>query len=287
MSKFSPRRNIDLIITGSSRPQLFPFCWESFKKYVHFRGNMRVIFHEDFVFPDDSQKVLQYLNKLKNKGEIHEIITHRPAIGLGMTLDCLIKQHIKSDFVFYLQDDWEFERPIDLDQLLWVMETHPKINLIFFNKSANFGSVSKAPCPQYTFGGVDFILWHGWAFLPGIWRMSKVKEKWIPRDHHPEGKMTNQFGNHETRMSVKYCEENVGAYGLGKTGERAYIRHIGNDWRMARWRLENGKPGGRHDEDTMDYQYRGKWLPEIKQRPHPNNSYTQEQIYKMLKKEAE
>ena len=28
---------------------------------------------------------------------------------------------------------------------------------------------------------------------------------------------------------------------------------------MASWRLENGKPGGRHDTQTMDYKYMAPW----------------------------
>lgn len=279
-------RNIDLVITGSSRPQLFPFTWESFKKYVHFRGNLRVIFHEDFVFPKESEKVMNYLNNLKDRGEIHEIIHHNPCIGLGRALDDIIKNHIKSDFIFYLQDDWEFERPIDLDQLVWTMEENKEINLIFFNKIKNYGVLNKAPCPQYTFSYTDFILWHGWTFLPGIWRMSKVKEKWAVRVERPEGFFTNQFGTHQQRQDVGWCEKNIGAYALGKTGEPRYVRHIGNDWRMASWRLQNGKPGGVHDANRMDIPYRGKWLPDLVERPHRNDNYTKKQIDEMLKEEA-
>lgn len=271
-------RNLDLVITGSSRPQLFPFTWKAFKKYVHFRGNLRVIYHEDFVFPKESNKTLEYLNKLRDKGEIHEILHHNPAIGLGRALDDIIRYRVKTEFMFYLQDDWEFERPVDLDQLIWTMEQNKEMNLIFFNKIKNDKILNKAPCPQYTFGYNDFVLWHGWAFLPGIWRMSKVREKWECREVRPEGFFTNRFGTHEQRQDIKYCEENIGAYSLGKTGEPRYVRHIGNDWRMANWRLENGKPGGVHDSERMDMPYRGEWLPKLEERPTRNNNYTEEQI---------
>jgi hypothetical protein len=279
-------RKVDLIITGSSRPQLFPFTWESFKKHVHFRGELRVIFHEDFVFPDQSRKVVEYLNHLKKKGEIHEIITHNPSIGLGRALDDLINNHIKSEFIFYLQDDWEFERPIDLDELVWTMEQTPKLNLIFFNKIKNDASINKQRCPEYTFKFKDFTLWHGWTFLPGIWRMSKVREKWAVREVRPEGFFTNRFGNHNQRGDIKYCEQNIGAYALGKNGEPRYVRHIGNDWRMANWRLENGKPGGCHDASRMDDPYRGAWLPPLADRPVHKENPTQEEIDKMLAEEA-
>jgi hypothetical protein len=279
-------RKIDLVITGSSRPQLFPFTWESFKRNVHFRGKIRVIFHEDFVFPKESEKVVKYLEKLKSKGEIHEIITHNPAIGLGKALDDIIRNSIKSDFIFYLQDDWEFERPIDLDELIWTMETNPKINLIFFNKIINYDSLNNQKCPQYTFGYKDFTLWHSWSFLPGIWRMSKVREKWKCREVRPEGFFSNQFGTHDERGDIQYCIDNIGAYALGKNNEPRYVRHIGNDWRMAKWRLENGKPGGVHDSSRMDDPYMAKWLPKLDERPHRNDTYSKEEIDKMLSEEA-
>ena len=282
-------RTVDLLITGSSRPQLFPFTWKSFKKYVHFRGKLRVIFHEDFVFPKESQKTIIYLNELKKKGEINEIITHNPSIGLGNTLDKILRKNIESDFMFYLQDDWEFERPIDLDELVWIMETNKKMNLIFFNKIKNNSSINSDSCPQYTFGYKDFILWHGWTFLPGIWRMSMVKEKIKNlkfRDTRPEGFFTNLFGDHKKRHDIKHCEENIGAYALGKTNEPRYVRHIGNDWRMASWRLENGKPGGCHDASRMDDPYRGAWLPPLAERPVHKQNPTQEEIDKMLAEEA-
>jgi len=283
----SQKRNIDLVITGSSRPQLFPFCWESFKKYVHFRGNLRVIFNEDFVFPKESHKMIKYLEGLRDKGEIHEIIIHNPAIGLGNSLDHLIKHEIKSDFIFYLQDDWEFEVPIDLDRLLWIMERNPKINLIFLNKSKNWPKLSETLYPQYTFDFVDFTLFHGWSFLPGIWRMKKVREKWKVRDIRPEGFFTNQFGNHEQRLDIKYCKENLGAYALGKNGEDRYIRHIGYDWRMANWRLQDGGkvPGGTYDKELMDYRFRPAWLPKLIDTPHRKVVYEKEDIKQMLSEE--
>jgi hypothetical protein len=61
-------------------------------------------------------------------------------------------------------------------------------------------------------------------------------------------------------MDVKYCEKNIGAYIYGQQGEHRYVRHLGNDWRMADWRLENGRPGGRH-HSNMDKPYMAPWLP--------------------------
>jgi len=254
--------DIDMLITSSSRPQLFPYFWESFKKMIIFRGKLRVIVHEDFVFPEESRKVIEYLEGLKAKGEIDEIHTADPPRGLGMALDYMIGNHIKDKYCLYFQEDWEMERPVDLDELIWIMEDHPQINQVYFNKIRNTGGTTGR---QHHFNGVNLCISHHWAFLPGIWRMSKVREMWKATATRPEGHFTNQFGGHEQRMNDDWCEKNMGSYIYGETGAFRYARHLGNNWRMASWRLENGKPGGRHSVD-MDVPYMGPWI-KYKDRP--------------------
>ncbi len=253
---------LEILITSSSRPHLWPYFWESFKKMCIIRQPYRVTVHEDFVYNDRSAKTIKYLEHLKAKGEIHVIDSDTPARGLGFCLNHYIKKRLNSEYVFYMQEDWEFERPIDIDQITYTMNNHPKVNLIFFNKIRNSGVINKAEQRQYTYDGLNCCLYHGWAFLPGIWRLPFVKKHWQNASYKPEGNFTNSFGNHDQRMSVPYCENNIGAYIYGPQGEARYIRHIGNDWRMAEWRIRGkgrGDPGGRHDK-AMDVPYMANWL---------------------------
>lgn len=272
---------IDILITGSSRPHLFPYFWKSFENMMHYRGEKRIIVHEDFVFPEESEKVVEWVSQ--NIPEA-EIIRHRPPIGLGPALDDLIKNKLKSKYCFYLQEDWEFERPVDVDEILWVMDRHEKINLVFFNKIRNDVSMNKSTQPEYNYDELKMCLYHQWTFLPGIWRMSHVRKHWRCRFNRPEGYFTNSFGNHEQRMSNEFCEKNIGAYMYGRTGDYRYARHLGNDWRMAEWRLEKGKPGGCHDESRMDLPYMAPWI-EYKERP-VHKKHSKEEVDKMLSEEA-
>jgi len=250
---------------------------------LFFRERPQVIVHEDFVFPNESEKVMTYLRDLEEKGEMDYIFYHKPTSGLCFTLDFLIRDIIKTDYILYLQEDWEFERPIDIDQIVYVMDQNPNINLIFFNKSVNYATLNKADQPQYTYNGVDMCLYHSWTFLPGVWRMSKVVEKWRARVERPEGYFTNAFGTHEERMSVEFCEKNIGAYMLGPRGDYRYARHIGNDWRMAHWRLENGQPGGCHDASRMDLPHIAPWIT-FENRPI-RKTYTDAEVEKQMSEE--
>jgi len=253
--------SLEVLITGSSRPQLWPIFWESFKKMCVIRKPYEVIAHEDFVFPEESNKVITYLEDLKSKNEIHTIDTDRPPKGLGHCMNHYITKRLTAKYVFYLQEDWYMERPVDIDQIMWVMDQNPKINLIFFNKIRNVGSINHQEQKEFTYSGLKMCLYHAWPFLPGIWRTDFARKRWVYRKDHPEGAMTNAFGTHDQRTSVDYCVNNIGAYIYGPQGDSRYVRHLGNDWRMASWRLEEGRPGGNHNSLTMDRPYMAPWVP--------------------------
>ena len=137
--------------------------------------------------------------------------------------------------------------------------------MIFFNKIKNNVVVNKQRQEEREFGGQKFCVYHGWTFNPGIWRTKFVKDHWHSCEDRPEGVFQQQFGSHQKRNDVKYCEDVIGAYIYGKQGEYRYVRHLGNDFRTARWRLEthNGKVtyGGNHNSKTMDKAYMAPWVP--------------------------
>ena len=275
---------LNILITSSSRPQLFPYFWESFKKMVIIRQPYKVFVHEDFVFPAQSKQVMGYLQELKDKNEIHGFYSHKPPIGLGRAMNYMFNNYIKADYMLYFQEDWQVERPIDIDQLIHVMDENPAVNLIFFNKIRNTKTLNKAPQPQHTYSGVDMCLYHSWTFLPGLWRMDFVRKHWRVRIERPEGYFSNVFGNHEQRMDCDYCEKAFGAYMLGKSEEYRYVRHLGNDWRMATWRLEGGKPGGCHEASRMDFPYMAPWVP-FQERPVQKQQPTKEDVEKLMSEE--
>ena len=261
--------DLDVVIFGSSRPQLVPYMWKAFNKYCHFRGNRRVIVHEDFVIPEQSERSMDIWHELERNGEIQEVHHHDRAIGLGFAMDAILKQRVKSKYMLYLQEDWLFEIPIDLDRLIFCMEESEKeenkVNLIVFNKIKNTGSLSGISQPQGEFpGNVSLCLYASWSFMCGLWKMPFIM-KYLNRSQirreRPEGFVSNIFGSHEERSSNEYCKKNIGAYLYGKTGDWRVCRHLGNDLRCASWRIrEDGTPGGCNDYERMDYPYMAPWV---------------------------
>ena len=75
---------------------------------------------------------------------------------------------------------------------------------------------------------------------------------------------TNSAINRIEMISQRF----IGAYIYGKQGDHCYIRHIGNDWRMASWQLKGGQPGGVHNSEQMDKRFMPPWcIPHYKDGP--------------------
>jgi hypothetical protein len=222
--------------------------------------------HEDFVYPEQSRKSLEYAKWFDVIEKSH------PRIGLGLAMDKMFKL-VETDYLFYLQDDWEFERPIELNRLIWTMEKYTKINCITFNKQVNSPNLQHEDFrgAEYDFDGLQLSIYPGWQFLPGIWRMSKVREKWQYKVKHPEGHWQKQFGDNKKRVNdINYLENEIGAYFLGRLNEYRYVRHIGNTWRMAEWQLQNNnyKPSGKRHWDFANLERdRAPWLDKLPARP--------------------
>lgn len=249
---------ITVTITGSSRPALLPYVWNSFKDMVHIRDDFNVIYHEDFVFPNESKKAIEYI---KNNIPNVQIIESNPKIGFGRAINTIVNK-TKTKYMLYFQDDWEFELPIDIDQLIWVMNRNEKIKHILFfkrniTKFLELHGKQLLPDEQIecNFDGVDMCLSHfKWTFLPSIWRMDYVRKYWKLYETKPEANF---------KKLLKGTSKELGCYMLGKHGSYRYVRHLGDDWMMEK--MVNGKPGKRPKEN---YNTEGK-APWIKDEKRP------------------
>jgi len=233
-------QKIDLLIMGSSRPQLLEYTYKSFKKFVHTDKKVRVLFHEDAIYPGDSMESMKFA-----EDNNFEVSYHVPNIGLAPAMTKMF-QKVETGFIFYLQDDFEFERPVELDRILWVMNKYNDINCITFNKRRNRNDAN-----VLNFSGLKVYKREFWSWNPGVWRMSYVRKKWIgPVRRKPEAKWFKIAG-----ISYIYGEPN----------EPRYIRHLGDTWRMAEWNMRGNKPGSVKNPDA--HIGRAPWLAEPPERP--------------------
>ena len=258
-------QTLDVLITASSRPQLIEFCLRSFIEKMHFSGTFRFLLHEDFVFEEQSRAVLRWATR--NEVVHFDIIRQaHPAVGLGAAMERMLVR-IRSPFMFYLQEDWEFERHVDLDQAIWTMEQTPELNSLIFFKYRTPSTINSFSLEETRFDMLTCSLYNTWSLLPSLWRSSFIKSRWVTRKERPEGFFTNSLGSAAQRMRPEFCRKQLGVYIYGPNGDYRYVRHLGNTWRMAAWRLEDGAPGGNEPGPEFDAKTRAPWLPPMEARP--------------------
>jgi hypothetical protein len=227
------------------------------------RTRPKIFYHEDIVYLQASKDVCKYFF-----GKADVIDSTHPARGLAYVLDHYIK-NCETKYLLYYQEDWETEQPVDVDRLCWVMDNNPEVNMIVLPKNTVTEHSHGTHQKQFTYSGVDLCVYHGISLNPGLWRMDFVKRKWKFREDRPEGAFAKQFGSHKMRMDTDWCVKMIGCYLLGGYGTYRYIRHLGDTYRMAKWRLINGKPGATSNKSIEELQdndrtLRPPWTPYTK-----------------------
>lgn len=240
-----------LIIFASSRPDLLEITLNSIEKFLIRRKPLKIIVNEDIVFTKQSERTVKLLKQWQQQGIIYEYYVSNSR-GLGYSMDNMFNQY-KYPYIINWQDDWELERPIDIEELVWIMQNNEQINQVIFNKYKNMDVLNGFKQIQYQFGYKDFCINQYWMFIPSLWRMSFVRKYWKRFDNKPEANFKRMLTQHNST-------EQIGAYLYDKMYTPRYVRHIGDDYRMAKWRLQNGKPGGEAKTEDQDKRYRAHWI---------------------------
>lgn len=257
---------MDVLVTSSSRGECLRLSIESFIDKVRYSDTFRFLLHEDFVFKKHSDRCLKWA---KESGIFDKIFFHKNHIGLGKAIVLLFKQ-VKSEFCFFVQDDWYWEREVPLDDIIGIMKNYSDINQIIFNKYRNYGVIKSFEYKERIVHPVNsnneyiICLNNMWSLLPGIWRTAWMKKRYKnfgKRYEKPEGFFSNTLGMSINRQNSRYCEKNIGSYIWGSHGDPRVVHHLGDELRMASWRLENGRPGGSMGTKEHDDKHREKNLP--------------------------
>jgi hypothetical protein len=252
------RNKLDIVICGSSRSKLLPYCIDSIRKYIISQSrntDFRIIVHEDFVNPTESEKTVKWC---ENNG-VDVILKSNPAIGYGKALHNIINNHVKSEYMINIQDDWEFERTgIDIDRIIWTMKTHKLWSIVFHKypikryKGDHFNK-------EYDYDGLKLVLCNGWRMIPSVWNTSIVKSKFPNCHTKPESGLINSFGDGDKRQDIEYCLENVRSYYFGGVSEPRWVKHIGNTWRKRNF--SNRYDDGCIEWDILDLRDKPFWVP--------------------------
>jgi len=263
------KRKMDILVIASSRLEQLKYTIDHFLKFAHFYGDYRFILHEDFVIPKESEKVIKWAENQKDIFKPENIHYHNPPLGLIGTTSYTLNL-VKTPFFFNLQDDWIFERPIEIDRILRLMENVDDINLIVFAKHRIPKYKSNIKLTEFKFpeidSGITLSQYSTWSFIPAIWRSSFsipicLKAMKNKNKRTAPARMTNTIRTPDKKKDVEYLRKNMGAYFYGGHGEYRWVRHIGENARMEEWRIENGKPGKEGICQETNIMHLAPWIP--------------------------
>lgn len=234
-------KTIDVFIPCASRPEFLEYTLYAFCHYVHFSGEFNFIFHDDVLDVGKSKRLEDVLLRFWDDGMYER---SDPPIGLGPATQMALDNYITTPLFFYLIEDWEFERPVDLDHVIYLMERHG-LNQIWFNKQRLTGDSEEDG---------DFK----WSGLPSVNRTAFMKKHWGLL--HPN---TRVFDCMDMPMHKMKSQVYVDGPSF------RYVRHLGDAYRVAPSKTKHNKGQPVNDQKDLAYhaEHRAPWLPPLPSRP--------------------
>jgi hypothetical protein len=235
---------MDVLITSASRDKCIKSEIKAFNKHVKCKEGFDFHLHEDCVpgMENSSFETIRWANKSK----IFSTIYHsNPRIGRGPALNKL-KKHANSKYIFYMEEDFDFIKDVNLDILIDIMEKYKHINQIAFNwRISEFVPKPGGPNGQdkfyYENRNFDDIIMHvaeRWTWQPAIWRKDWLMKYWNFEKYRSNKAFNNIFkkGIGYLEWNPKWHEENIGAYYYGDSSKKndIYVEHTSWDVRHDR-----------------------------------------------------
>jgi hypothetical protein len=221
---------MEIFITGSSRPSVYPIFWESFKEMVKMDCASKVTAYEDVILPKESAKVKKYI-----KPKVDVYIEINPFKRLGYVYNEILK-NVSTKYFLYLQEDWKFLKPIDVDKLIEIMDDNPFIEQIWFPKFMQKNHWKSLTGEILTFKDIKLTEWKGdgkknssssWAFLPHIVRTNFIRGIYEKANCHnqsrPESLLKKWISNQQ-QLSGKELYDKISWI---FDNEKEYIQHLG------------------------------------------------------------
>lgn len=177
-------RGVTFVLTSAGRFDLLNRTLESFRRYNTYPITRGIIVEDsgqpgiiDFVpsmfdFPVD----IIYSPDLGEKRQ------HK--VGMLGLVDCvdLAYSRVETEFIFHMEDDWEFLRPGFIEQSIGILDADPTLLQVWLRAHHDCNGHPILPEPLKTPHNQTYFLvspeygdWHGFSFNPGLRRLYDYK----------------------------------------------------------------------------------------------------------------
>lgn len=227
---------MDILVTSASRPECLKLGIESLG-YLYCNEGFSIHLHEDVV-PGKEQQSSKLIKWAEESNKFTTIYVSNPRIGRGQALNKL-RIHAQSDYIIYLEEDWEFIKPVNLDFLLSRLKKNTSINQVcFYDRilrciekpgGPEGVDVFKYVVGQFQFNGFSLFVSERWNWLPAIWFTDWVKKRWKFKNHTADKEFNRSLkancGLNE--WDINWLENKIGAYIYSDNDEyiTPYVRH--------------------------------------------------------------
>jgi len=216
-----------LMIDSASRPELLKTTLNSILENLKCNWEeIFWIFHEAVL---QKKKSLECLKIFDESGLI-DVLIAEPANGQGYSITKSLKR-ARGDYFIYWVDDHSLIEKLDLNEIFYVMDNNLDINQITLGKRSNGFDLEywKKEEVEEERNGYKLTVSAHWRYLPSVWRISWIKERWVCFTDHNHHWHINSILQKDApeRKSADWVKKNLGTYYFGPVGEGWYVDNIG------------------------------------------------------------
>jgi hypothetical protein len=205
--------------------------FENLKRTINsFRDNCNLNEYLHIVgYDKKSQDDASYLENIRSISNI--IVNYGNNLGIAGNL-ILLNRMVKTDFVLILEHDWIFNKKLDFNMIMDVMNKYEFINYIRFNKRNNieFEPFDSKLVYEDRVKEIDLLKTWSYSGNPHIIKKKFFKEFVIPIiinsswKNHP----TKGVENPLTEIIKTDTKKDYGTYLYGKLNDGPIVTHIGD-----------------------------------------------------------
>lgn len=242
----STKYNVLVLIPATLRPQIFERTLESFFNYSFTRSGLKGVSVIGAIHIDEigeagatSSEIFSMAINYFGGIPLHKIREHDHSLAGAFHWLWSAAARAPVDYVFYLEDDWQLMRPVNLMHMIEVMEKHPRLATLRLNFKPAARDVAKQWKHYFEWNGDYFQCSEddkkhiGWCGHPGMVRPQFIRETFhlLKPTECPERQMKGLYG--PTPMAEVIDRWEYGVYGY-KPPHGPFIMDIGREWRAKR-----------------------------------------------------
>jgi hypothetical protein len=219
---------ITVVLTSCGRPDLLERTLDSFFQY-----NTSPI--DAFIVMEDGAEPSPLSTEQRYRSHGIRWLTTGARVGQMAAIDAAY-EHVRSEYIFHCEDDWEFYRSGFMEKSLTILHRSPEVLQVWLRA---FGDTNGMPIMGQTFDadGVPYRLvrpgyhmhewgtWHGFSLNPGLRRLAEYRLIGSFRAHSLRG--LRKSWEVERELSEVYLKHGFLAAILADANGEGYVRHIG------------------------------------------------------------